>query len=217
MLRKISLGLFSFVFVCLLAWIYLQPNIHVVIPGKVYRSAQPTPGNLSYLVRKEGIRSVINLRGYNPNAKWYQDEMAMSRKLGIKHYSIPMSAYTITSMKNLKTLTYLLHEAPKPILIHCQGGSDRAGLASAVALLLYKNDSLANAKQQVSFHYLVIHGNSTGYQTLPYYGAWLKAHKIKSSSKRFMRWIHQLKPGVNYPCVSGDKNCTRVTLKDAGK
>src|SRR5687768_13280374 len=51
-------------------------NRHAVIPGKVYRSNQPSPDGLRDATAELGIRTVINLRGYggiNPN-DWYPDE-----------------------------------------------------------------------------------------------------------------------------------------------
>jgi protein tyrosine/serine phosphatase len=38
-------------------------NFHAVVPGVLYRSNHPTPGNLRRFVREKGIKTVINLRG----------------------------------------------------------------------------------------------------------------------------------------------------------
>ena len=44
--------------------------------------------------------------------------------------------------------------AEYPILIHCQGGSDRTGLASTIYLNLYQNIPLDSAEQQqLTFRY----------------------------------------------------------------
>lgn len=60
-------------------------NFHSVVAGEVYRSAQPSGATLSRYQRDYGIRTVINLRGENASEAWYQDEIATSRRLGIRH------------------------------------------------------------------------------------------------------------------------------------
>ncbi len=47
----------------------LLKNTHTVTEGVVYRSAQLNQKNLSQLIKKEGIRSIINLRGVSEE-KW---------------------------------------------------------------------------------------------------------------------------------------------------
>lgn len=192
MLRKFALALFSLAFAAGILWCFLKNNIHTVIPQQVYRSAQLNPGNLAYLVRREGIRSVINLRGKQMNAAWYDNELALSKKLGIQHYDIPMSAYSVTTPANLKTLVKRLQTAPKPLLLHCQGGADRTGLAAAMALILLNNDPLSKADEQISFDYLVIHADSTGKLTLPKYKVWLEQHNLTDNKANFLAWVKGL-------------------------
>ena len=38
-------------------------NLHTVIPGQIYRSAQPTPVSLARWIESIGLRSLINLKG----------------------------------------------------------------------------------------------------------------------------------------------------------
>ena len=49
-------------------------NRHSVIPDRVYRSAQPSGGELRDEIRAKKIRTVINLRGVSPGYDWYADE-----------------------------------------------------------------------------------------------------------------------------------------------
>src|SRR5438067_4830496 len=50
-----------------LAWevshVLLAGNVHEVIPGKLYRGAQPSGSSLEVLIRKYHIRTVLNVRG----------------------------------------------------------------------------------------------------------------------------------------------------------
>src|SRR6476660_3258834 len=45
-------------------------NKHVVVPGRLYRSAQLNPQQLDRFVREHNIRTVITLRG-RPFSDWY--------------------------------------------------------------------------------------------------------------------------------------------------
>jgi protein tyrosine/serine phosphatase len=47
----------------------------------------------------------------------------------------------------------IMKEAAKPILIHCQGGADRSGLASALYLAAVKKAGRATAERQISIRY----------------------------------------------------------------
>ena len=49
-----------------------------------------------------------------------------------------------------------------PALLHCKSGADRAGLMSALYLLMKKNKPVAEASQQLSFRYLHVKQAKTG-------------------------------------------------------
>src|SRR3954468_9809922 len=57
-------------------------NRHVVVPGRVYRTAQLTPTQLEAFLHRYGVRTVVNLRG-RPFDPWYGDEMRATQALGI--------------------------------------------------------------------------------------------------------------------------------------
>ncbi len=117
-----------------LGTLYLTGNFHTVIAGELYRSAQPDAGRLARYVQENGIRTVINLRGANPGARWYQDEIAVSRTLGVTHLDFPMSARRMLTEQQATELIAMMRDAPKPVLIHCRAGSDRTGLATVIYL-----------------------------------------------------------------------------------
>ena len=49
-------------------------NFGTVVPGRVYRSAQLSGEALSARIREHGVRTVLNLRGPNPDETWYRRE-----------------------------------------------------------------------------------------------------------------------------------------------
>src|ERR1700677_4850191 len=53
--------------------VLLGDNLHEVLPGEIYRGAQRSPQDLQKLVKRHGIRTVVNLRG-TTNSPWYVEQ-----------------------------------------------------------------------------------------------------------------------------------------------
>ena len=170
---------------------YLSTNRHVVVPGEVYRSAQLNPTWMQAYVQANHIATIINLRGPNPGLGWYRDERALAGRLQVRHADIRLSKHSIPSAVQLRQIIAVLETAPKPLLIHCQSGSDRTGFVAAVALLL-RGRSLAQARQQISWVYLSGLSNTIGPMTLARYEHWLHTHHLHSSRQHFMAWVDAL-------------------------
>lgn len=151
-IRRGALGLVAVIaaLVGYLAWLQASGNFHEVSPGTVYRAAQMDGQALARWRREYGIASVLNLRGENSGADWYETELALTDRLGIDHIDFRMSAsHQLTGPEALE-LTEIMRRAPKPMLIHCQGGSDRTGLASALYVAAIDGRDEAAAEWQLS-------------------------------------------------------------------
>ena len=79
-----------------------------------------------------GIRSALNLRGNNAGKPWYEDEMRASRADGLVHFDYALSAEHDVTPRQMAELLRVVADAPRPLLIHCNAGADRTGLASAL-------------------------------------------------------------------------------------
>lgn len=168
----------------------LTDNVHTVISGKIYRSAQFDHEKLVYYTRKLHLKTMINLRGAWPTNHWYQVESHFAKKNHLHYYAIQFSAYQLPTKNKLRELVHLLQTAPKPIIFHCEGGADRTGMAAAISIILFdKNPSIHLIKKQASWHYNAISRKTVGYQLLRNYFAWLKQHHDISSKQRFLQWI----------------------------
>jgi protein tyrosine/serine phosphatase len=128
-------------------------NLHEVLRNELYRSAQPSAADLSQLKATIGIRTVINLRGANPSADWYREEIAESKRLGVAHIDFRMKASRGLDQRQAAALIDLMRRAEKPILIHCQSGIDRTGLASALYLAAVSRAREEEAERQLSLAY----------------------------------------------------------------
>lgn len=135
------------------AHFFLSNNFHEVDPGKLYRSSQLTGEELTEVIEKYGIKSVVNLRGVNPHEAWYQEEVKVMQEKNIPHVSLKMNARRLPHKKDLLALLDSYETLPRPILIHCQGGSDRTGVADAIYRMEYMGQSKEEALKALSLKY----------------------------------------------------------------
>lgn len=211
-IKTISIAVIAVVLLVVLYFLFIRFNFHTVIPGQVYRCAQPSVGQLVKLKKKYKIRSVINLRSLHSVDPRYRAEARACHVLNISLFHLRMSAKKFPSMMQLNKLVNILQTAPKPILIHCRAGADRTGLASAIVLVLH-DYPVSAVKHQYSVYDLALSPDSAGKLVIPYYICWLKEHNLKSSRKNFLVWLYQLKPGVNFPHPSDNPGDYRVSSK----
>jgi len=128
-------------------------NIHTVIPGRLYRSAELGHARFEQVITRFHIRTVINLRGADPGQPWYENELAAARAVGAHHIDLRMSATHLPSSGKLHELETVLAQAEPPILVHCQGGADRSGLVAALYMFWIAHLPAAEAATQLSFRY----------------------------------------------------------------
>lgn len=158
------IGLGALILTCYLAFLQISGNFHTVSPGTVYRAAQMDGQALARWKREYGIASVLNLRGPDQGADWYETERAVSDRLGIRHIDFRMSAGSELTQDEVHRLLALMQDAPKPLLIHCKSGSDRTGLASALYVAAVDHRSELAAEWQLSLAF--------GHIGLPLSQAW---------------------------------------------
>jgi protein tyrosine phosphatase (PTP) superfamily phosphohydrolase (DUF442 family) len=170
-------------------------NFHEVLPGVLYRSAQLSGPSLDAHARLNGLRTIINLRGPNPAERWYREEIAVSQRDGLIHIDLPIDSLFPTNEELVK-LVHALKTAPRPILVHCQSGIDRTGIASALAcLVLDDNSSTEQALEQLSWQYGSMpwrksRENKRGF--LLAYAAWLRGQQLTHSRQNFQNWLHTI-------------------------
>jgi undecaprenyl-diphosphatase len=190
---RAALGLFSLLILAafgLWASNYFTHNVHAVLPHQVYRSAQLTHDDLAHLVQRYGIRSVINLRGANPDIAWYQDEIAVAQERQLWHADLALDAHHLPDVATLTQLVNLIEQAPKPLLLHCRQGADRTGLASAIALaLLNQQSSESLLWRQVGWRYNVVSPTSVGYQFMVDFTRWCHVNHQSVTGENLKRWL----------------------------
>jgi protein tyrosine/serine phosphatase len=128
-------------------------NFHAITPGKAYRSGETDRDELEYFVAKYNIKSILNLQGIRASDHHYRDEIAVCRECDLAHYDLRLSADKKPSKDKVDQLICIFKAAPRPILIHCRAGSDRAGLAAAIWKVVVDGESKGLAAEQLSIRY----------------------------------------------------------------
>jgi len=173
------------------ARVFAGSNEHTVIPGRVYRSAQLSQERLQRTIADKKIRTVINLRGCCPEMPWYLGDARATHAAGISQEDITLSAKRYPHPGEIGRLIEVFDHTDYPVILHCAAGADRTGLASAIALLLLTDKSLAAARRQLWPRYGHFAVGRVGHldEFLDYYEAWLSAHNEPHTPERFRRWF----------------------------
>lgn len=170
---------------------YFILTVHPVIKNRIYRSAQLSDNNLDRNFKKIHFKSIINLRGKDEKEDWYQKESAITKKNNAELYNVRLSAYEFPISTEIDKLVHIFQTADGPILLHCQAGVDRSGLASALALSIFKDADLPEMEEQISWKYFVnpFRKNSTGKLFFSAYESYLQKKGIPHNRKNLLFWI----------------------------
>jgi protein tyrosine/serine phosphatase len=163
----------------------LWTNFRPVVPGRLYRSNHPTPGNLAAFVRKAGIRSVINLRGQAKNGS---DALSRdtARRLGLDFYDMAMESRGAPHKDRILRLAGIYAGMRGPGLVHCKSGADRAGLAAGLYVMMQGGTTEA-ALAQLSLRFGHIKQSKTGILD----AFFLKYRREAEGRKGFLDWVRE--------------------------
>jgi protein tyrosine phosphatase (PTP) superfamily phosphohydrolase (DUF442 family) len=131
---------------------YVTTNFDYVVRGQVYRSAQPSPGQLEGWIQKYGLKTIINLRGENFSD--YAAEVAAAKQYGATLIDISLPTTQMPKSPQLMRLADALETAERPILLHCREGADRTSLASVMARMAIGGKTYERGKDMMSVKFL---------------------------------------------------------------
>lgn len=171
------------------AYVLAGPNFHTVLPGLVYRCAQPSADALEDLIRRYGIRTVVNLRGLDPRP-WYFEECQVTHRFNVSEEDLGLSAGRLPSVPALRQLVEILENTEYPVLFHCHKGADRTGMASVIALLLKTDLPLEEARAQLGPRYghLPLGRTANINRFFDLYEEWLATNGLSHTPEVFRRW-----------------------------
>ena len=121
----------------------------------MWRSNQPSPRQIADIAER-GIKNIVNLRGARSVGTW-QLEAEACAKHGIRLYDFTARSRAAPDKAMLHDARDLFASLEGPSLMHCKSGADRAGLMSALYMLVVKQVPAATALEQLSFKYCLLY------------------------------------------------------------
>ncbi len=137
-------------------WRYHLKRFDTVVPGVLYRSAQPTEWGMRHLVRNCGVKTVISVRRDDTRLKTWIDtdepdgpyESDCVQNLGARylHWKLGGEAYWPWLSPKVYEEYFAIFDDPQslPVAIHCVGGRHRTGTLAALYRLEYDRWSVTD-------------------------------------------------------------------------
>lgn len=169
---------------------YVYLNLHR-IDRDAYRSAQPGPRHFRRIARK-GVRTVVNLRGGRLFGSYPLEREACDKR-GLAYEEIMLRSREAPRRETLRDAAALFERIEYPALFHCKSGADRAGLMSALYLLMKVGLPVAEAKSQLSLRFGHVRQSKTGVLDafLAAYEAAERAAAAEGRRLEFMEWVER--------------------------
>ncbi|MEE8314291.1 MAG: tyrosine-protein phosphatase [Myxococcota bacterium] len=120
-------------------------NFGEVEPGRIYRGGQPSPLFLRRLVERQGIRTLINLRG-----KTQGYESAFAARHGLRLFAFDLSSRRPPSDEEIARFLAILSDPQNhPIMVHCRNGADRTGYMIGIYRTNVSGWTLARSEREM--------------------------------------------------------------------
>ena len=166
----------------------LDGNLHVVVAGQVYRSAQPSTERFQQLIERLQLRSVVNLQGGDPQVPLFAYQRNICRKRGLTFFAVDLPEDGLPEHGELIDLVEAIDAAPRPVLLHGRHGIARSGLAAAVVELL-DGRAPERALEQFGSQYFgfdrTVHSSA---RVIRAYERWLVGNQFQHSGESFRYW-----------------------------
>jgi protein tyrosine/serine phosphatase len=157
------------------------------VSADLWRSSQPTPRHVAQFAACGG-RTVVNLRGGREHGSWPLEKEACDRH-GLKLVDFVLRSREAPDRDVILGAKAFFETIEYPILVHCKSGADRAGLFSALYLLVHEKRSLAEARRQLSLRFGHFRYAKTGILD-----AFLEAYGRDGEAKglAFLDWVERV-------------------------
>lgn len=118
------------------------------IDSQMVRANQPSPRQLAWW-KKQGIRTIINLRGERDEAFFHLERDAC-QKLGLTLVDAPLDSRDAPSAERIRKAKELFETIEYPALMHCKSGADRAGLMGVLYRHFHLGEPMSTARKELS-------------------------------------------------------------------
>lgn len=111
-------------------------NFGEVEKGKIYRSAALTPAAVQKVVREHGIRTIIDLGGFDKDPIGNRNAARTAEALGVERFVFNLEGDgTGNPNAYVAALKIMNDPARQPVLVHCSAGAQR----TSGAVMLYRD------------------------------------------------------------------------------
>ncbi|WP_428385654.1 fused DSP-PTPase phosphatase/NAD kinase-like protein [Nevskia ramosa] len=124
-------------------------NTRMAVTPELHRCGHPMPYQLRG-AQRAGIKTVLSLRGNEAHLGSNQLEWDTCKRIGLTLVHFPIGSRSAPQRDEVLEIIKLLETLPKPLLIHCKSGADRAGMVSTIWQLL-RGESFDTAMRQLDF------------------------------------------------------------------
>jgi glycosyltransferase involved in cell wall biosynthesis len=123
------------------------------LPGGLFRSNQPSPTDIASMVKRYGVRTVVNLRGENAQQGWFRLEACACSKAGVKRQDALVYSRGLLEKPEIENLRCLIQTMELPALVHCKSGADRAGFFSVLYRHYRLGEPIERARAELGLRY----------------------------------------------------------------
>lgn len=165
---------------------YLYPN-SAWLSEKAYRQNHPPPLFVKKAA-KRGIKTVVNLRGENLFGSNLLSAEACE-KYDLKLIYFRALSRQAPTKEMIHAAKDLFNQIEYPVMFHCKSGADRAGLMSALYVLLHEGRPVEEAQKELSWKFGHFKKARTG--VLDYFFETYRQAR-DTSGIEFMTWVDEV-------------------------
>ena len=103
-------------------------NFGVVEEGVLYRAGRLTPAATAKVVERHGIRTIVDLGGWDRLPKAHARAVRTAESLGVRRVDLPLIGDARGDPNRYAEALRIIEDpANQPVLVHCAAGSERTG------------------------------------------------------------------------------------------
>ncbi|MDQ0316213.1 fused DSP-PTPase phosphatase/NAD kinase-like protein [Amorphus orientalis] len=154
------------------------------VSEELWRSSQPIPSDIRW-ARRKGVRTIISLRHSSNFGAWPLMKETCERK-GLALVNLPLFSREPPTHQAVRYAKHVFDTIEYPALLHCKSGADRAGMGSALYVLLRQGGTADEAIRQLNWRFGHFSFAKTGILD-----AFLRRYKEDGEAKgiSFVDWI----------------------------
>ena len=158
---------------------------HFGIPGPLFRCNQPSPSKLLRYAQRLRIKTVVNLRGANPQLGWYQLESHTCQSLEIHLINTQVHSRGLPTRSRIYELKQIIETMELPANAHCKSGADRVGFFSVLFRHWRLGEPIETARKELHWRFGHFRSAKTGVLDF-FFEAYLNTREPNQS---FINWV----------------------------